>query len=1322
MTVTGDGWSSDQPYTGQEYKKETYTFGNVVEGETATITYSIAGTEVGPYTGAFGDDFKVVKADGTDSTANYNLTEKTPGKLTIVKSDIAQYVTLTPTDVEKVYDGKTYAAGTARATDSNGKTVKIEYSVNGTDWTEDPTTITATDVADSVTVQVRASVPESYEGYVTGTQKLTITKRPVTVTITGNTDSKVYNGSEQKIEGYTVGIVDELYSEDYITFSGTDVAKGTDVGTYDMGLKKDQFTNTNDNFDVTFTVTDGSLEITPVTSKVTVTITENSGTEKYDGAEKTVTGYKAESDNELYAATTDNFTFSGNDSVKGTDAGTYDMELKPEDFANTNKNFSNVEFVIVDGTLKINPREVTLTSADDSKPYDGTALTNHNVEVGGDGFAKGEGATYTFTGTQTEVGSSPNAFSFKLNEGTKVGNYVIAKTEGTLEVTPLTDKVTVTITENSGEYEYDGTEKTVKGYGVTNISNPLYKVDDFTFSGNDTVKGTDAGTYDMELKPTDFANTNKNFSNVEFVIVDGQLVITPADITPPNPEDPDDPTVDYRFVVSQPEDVVYNGKEQKQPVTVTDKTTGKTLVEGTDFEYAYSEDVTNVGEVTVTVKGKGNYSGEVSRTYQITPAEYTVTTGSAEKVYDGTPLTKDEATINGLVNGETATVTATGTITNVGSTENTYTLTWDGTAKESNYKHGDDSLGTLTVTKKSIEDPDDPGNPDTKNFTVTGPEDTKYNGQEQKQPVTVTDTKTGKDLVEGTDCTITYSEDVTNAGTVTVTVTGIGNYSGSFEVTYKITPREVTLTSESATQVYNGSALTRPEVTVGGDGFVEGEATAKATGSQTEVGSTTNTIVVTEGEGFKADNYKITKDEGTLTVTQKSIEDPDDPGKPNPTLEITGPEDTVYNGLEQKQPVTVKDTETGKDLVEGTDFELSYSNDVTNVGEVTVTVTGKGNYKGEFELTYKITPAPLTIKTSSAEKVYDGTALTSEDYEITGLVNGETLGVDVTGSQTLVGTSNNTIKITWADKDQTISESLTARFTLLALDIVDGKPTAVSTNYALNVELGTLTVTDGDDDNPVDPDNVIVKTHEDKEYGLGDTVEFTITATNIYDEAKTMTITEMEGVTITGESVFENVEPGATVTTTATYTVTEDDILAGSFTNDVTVSFDGGKDFTNEDDVDIEDKNPHITVTKTVTSTATSYAAVDTIEYKIVVENDGNLTLTDVKVTDALTGDEWTVEELKPGDKKEFTAKYTVTEADANAGKVVNTATATGTDPEGNKPGVTPGTAETPITKPALPKTGDASSLFPAVVTAAMGLMSMAAGIRSRRRRWEEEL
>lgn len=40
------------------------------------------------------------------------------------------------------------------------------------------------------------------------------------------------------------------------------------------------------------------------------------------------------------------------------------------------------------------------------------------------------------------------------------------------------------------------------------------------YDGKDTVKGTDAGTYDMELTAKDFANNNANFSNVEFIMVE----------------------------------------------------------------------------------------------------------------------------------------------------------------------------------------------------------------------------------------------------------------------------------------------------------------------------------------------------------------------------------------------------------------------------------------------------------------------------------------------------------------------------------------------------------------------------------------------------------------------------------------------------------------------------------------------------------------------------------------------------------------------------------------------------------------------------------
>ena len=87
------------------------------------------------------------------------------------------------------------------------------------------------------------------------------------------------------------------------------------------------------------------------------------------------------------------------------------------------------------GTLTINPRSITMTSATDSKVYDGKALTNSNVTVTGDDFAAGEGATYNVTGSQTLVGNSENTFTYKLNDGTKAENYVINVVPGTLTVT-----------------------------------------------------------------------------------------------------------------------------------------------------------------------------------------------------------------------------------------------------------------------------------------------------------------------------------------------------------------------------------------------------------------------------------------------------------------------------------------------------------------------------------------------------------------------------------------------------------------------------------------------------------------------------------------------------------------------------------------------------------------------------------------------------------------------------------------------------------------------------------------------------------------------
>ena len=94
----------------------------------------------------------------------------------------------------------------------------------------------------------------------------------------------------------------------------------------------------------------------------------------------------------------------------------------------------------VDGTLTVTKRKVTLTSGTACKIYDGKYLTCNKVEVGGDGFVEGEGATYDVTGKRKDIGWSYNDFTYKLNDNTKADNYEITVERGFLYVKDQAEK------------------------------------------------------------------------------------------------------------------------------------------------------------------------------------------------------------------------------------------------------------------------------------------------------------------------------------------------------------------------------------------------------------------------------------------------------------------------------------------------------------------------------------------------------------------------------------------------------------------------------------------------------------------------------------------------------------------------------------------------------------------------------------------------------------------------------------------------------------------------------------------------------------------
>ena len=455
-------------------------------------------------------------------------------------------------------------------------------------------------------------------------------------------------------------------------------------------------------------------------------------------------------------------------------------------------------------------------------------------------------------------------------------NGVELAAEATLTITPKS----VTLTTESATRAYNGQPLTAPGTITGFVEGEGAKV--VTTKSQTAIGETSNDGYNIVWdENTKESNYSVNVGEI------GTLTVTAQSIDPGT--DPEKPNPDYTGAkVNSPSDEVYDGKEHKWIPTVTDKA-DKKLKAGTDYTVEYSKtDFTNVGTIEVTITGIGNYSGTVKRSYKVTPKEYTVTTESATKTYSGTALTAG-GKVEGIVSGETVEFTTTGSQTEVGTSKNTYEFVWK-SAKATNYTLAKESIGTLTVKAKSIV-PDGPDTPDEKKtgITVSEPSDSKYDGKEHKEVLTVTDTKTGKELVAGTDYSVTYSSDLVNAGTVTMKVAGLGNYSGSFTKTYKITKRSVTLTSATVSKVYDGSALTNADITVSGDGFVEGEgATYSVTGTQTEVGNSANAFEYKLNEKTLASNYNITKVVGTLTITAAPAPvTPATPSTPSSTTSTT---------------------------------------------------------------------------------------------------------------------------------------------------------------------------------------------------------------------------------------------------------------------------------------------------------------------------------------------------------------------------------------------------------------------------------------------------
>ncbi|MTE27258.1 DUF7507 domain-containing protein, partial [Winogradskyella ouciana] len=574
------------------------------------------------------------------------------------------------------------------------------------------------------------------------------------------------------------------------------------------------------------------------------------------------------------------------------------------------------------------------------------------------------------------------------------------------------------------------------------------------------------------------------------------------------------------------------------------------------------------------------------------------------------------------------------------------------------------------VTNQAIADSDDPsGNPVTDDSDdpadPTGTDDPTDTTIPQAASIAIEKTSSldlGVDGVASVGDIITYTYTVTNTGNTTLF--------------------DVSVTEDAADFTGTGTLPTPTYVSGGTDQDGEADLEDMVVGSGTIVYTATYAITQADIDAGIVTNQAIadSDDPSGNPVT----DDSDDPADPTGTDD---PTDTIIP--ENPSIETVKTVMITNDVAPvGASLgdEMTYTITVTNTGNVTLDSVGivdtftdaNGN-----TLTLASGPTFVSSDAGSAE----GTLQVGETatYEATYIVQQD--AVDAGGFQNSIVASGDspagtTVNDTSDDDDDTDGNT-------------EDDPTVTIILEDPSIEtVKTVMIT-----NDVAPAGA----------SLGDEMTYTITVTNtgnvtldsvgivdIFTDANGNTLTLASGPTFVSSDAGSpegTLQVGETATYEATYIVQQDAVDAGGFQNSVVASGDSPSGTTVNDTSDDDDDtdgnteddptetiippNPSISLIKTTlpledtNGDGIAGSIDDIISYVFIVENTGNLTLTNIDVQDALPGLTLMggpIAQLLPGeiDSTTFTATYQITQADLDTGFVTNSATVSSEAPGGD--------------------------------------------------------
>lgn len=834
---------------------------------------------------------------------------------TVINIYYYQNVTLTANSAAREYTGEQQRVEgyTCDVADAAFASVTL-LGGKGTDAGDYPYTF-ASGTAGTVSTDGKYIVAKTNDG------KLVINSnsQQVVVKIKGNTGGGKYDGEEHSVEGYAVSYVvggaasagaPAGFDAGDISFAGTAKVTGTDAGSYPMGLDAGDFSYNGKNFsNVSFEVEDGQLTI----SKREVVVKPKDASRVFNGEALEASEWEVAEgspDQFLAGQGISDPAFSGSQTAPGASESSIVSWGYPE-----NTKAGNYEIRTEKGTLNVTSRgaaeTITVEANSTSATYDGGTHSAAGLKT--TEFVVG-GKAYTVSGLSTEDPSAADAGTYTNNvtgtakvtdaAGSDVtSEFAVEIKDGSLVIGPAE----ATIRPKDASKPYDGTPLVASEFEAAG------------FVGGDGVAGvtyggsqTDAGESGSTIAAYEAAGST-NLANYKITLGEGRLevtanaekvVVTIRENSATFPYDGEAKTAEGYEVAGissalyKEGDFAFVGDAAHRVATGTDAGDYDMGLLPGDFENTSA----NFSNVAFAIE-----DGQLT----ILPATLTVTTHGASKPYDGTALTAS-GEISGFVNGETASFAATGSQTLVGTSANSYAITWDGTAKESNYSVVEGAIGTLEVTPSQVA------------ITVTPRGGSKvYDGKPLTSAgIDVDGLPAGFALEAATKGTITDAGELLaeiDASTIVIRNAAGEDVTAQFanvtcgKAPLIVTKRPVTVTSATDSKVYDGAALTKHEAMVTAGSLVEGESFGyDFTGAQTAVGTSDNTFTVEAGANTSLDNYEITQVNGTLTVIAYTPPAPG-PGTDEPTPG-PGKNPSTPNGPTDSSDVTPSGSTTSDDM------------------------------------------------------------------------------------------------------------------------------------------------------------------------------------------------------------------------------------------------------------------------------------------------------------------------------------------------------------------------------------------------------------------------